>query len=361
MEIQNTTCCKCSIPLKYFQYDMYDGSVKTWFKEGVIALKHETDYNCWCTSEGTCHCQGQRKDISMPLALPIILMLDVQPCLNTGTTVEWNFLWNLLPSTLDASWNNQLIYDLVGRGLYNPITSHFIVCYARDKVIYAYDGMQHEGFSFPNQNARLTTHLYGNSIEMPPGFETHYAIYHLQEGPKAQLLFYQTQLAMTHMQYHLEFSCNILDNLSDITLEDSDFLHLNDSECWWKMNPYLNRTSEYILQPTKPEVSLPSKNTTQPTTDTRQSVTKEQLSLDAEMSSPFRCCCEIQGDGYILENIEQDGPAIQCNMWNDWSYIACQREGRASHLHPKTKFICDFCSFDNILPTRQAKQASERW
>ena len=57
----------------------------------------------------------------------------------------------------------------------------------------------------------------------------------------------------------------------------------------------------------------------------------------------------------------EDGPAIKCDICEEWSHIACQQEGRASNLPARAKFICDFCSLEDIMPSKQLQRASEQW
>lgn len=61
---------------------------------------------------------------------------------------------------------------------------------------------------------------------------------------------------------------------------------------------------------------------------------------------------------------EEEGLAIQCDECKDWSHVACQRdslrEGRASNLSVKDKFICDVCDIQGLLPKKDGARRSER-
>ncbi|KAH6912506.1 hypothetical protein BKA70DRAFT_1183636 [Coprinopsis sp. MPI-PUGE-AT-0042] len=71
---------------------------------------------------------------------------------------------------------------------------------------------------------------------------------------------------------------------------------------------------------------------------------------------PFHCRCGAEGDGHIVAEETQAGGTVMCERCEKWSHISCQRDGRASKLGPKKKFICDICEPSFFLPTRIAKK-----
>lgn len=187
-----------------------------------------------------------------------MLILDLELDDSTGDAPIWDFPQKLFPSTLRAAQDHGLVYDLVGRGLYNPTASHFIARYAKDKAIYTYDGMKHGGYSIQEKNAKLSTHLYGENVIIPSGYRTHVVIYHLRGGPDAQALFYRAQIATAHRLYNLNFSFETLDHLANITSTDQDFIRMNDEDRVWMRDPYSSRSAEYVLAEPPPAAAIPS-------------------------------------------------------------------------------------------------------
>lgn len=86
-------------------------------------------------------------------------------------------------------------------------------------------------------------------------------------------------------------------------------------------------------------------------------------SLDQELDYPFNCRCGASGNGHLHANGE---PLVCCDICENWSHISCQREGRASTLRKTDKFICDFCTFADMLPafaqkvTRRSSRANKQ-
>jgi hypothetical protein len=218
MEIPTSTRRDWFLPLKRLLHPVHGGSVKKWFSDLVSTKRSpDTGYGCWRTSEGKRHCSGQHQNIYLCVSLPGMLILDLELDDSTGDAPIWDFPQKLFPSTLRAAQDHGLVYDLVGRGLYNPTASHFIARYAKDKAIYTYDGMKHGGYSIQEKNAKISMHLYGENVIIPSGYRTHVVIYHLRGGPDAQALFYRAQIATAHRLYNLNFSFETLDHLANIT------------------------------------------------------------------------------------------------------------------------------------------------
>ena len=306
------------------------------------------------------------------------ISLCFNPCdANSGSSSWWYYRWcsqldffpKLYPSTSRAAHDDGLVYDLVGRGLYNPIAGHFVARYVKAKNIYTYDGMKHGGYSVQEKNAKLRTHMYGGNVDAPPGYRTHVVIYHLHGGPEAQSIFYCSQVASACQHHNLEFSTETLDHLPNIISTDQDFVRMEDEDCFWMTNPYSLRTSEYILANTTTQSTPPSPdhNTMPPPihpvidleTPKPDKAAEPHLPSTPESLFPFNCRCGAQGDGNTIDH--EEGPAIRCDECGDWSHIACQQDGRASNLTVKAKFICDFCSLNDIMPSKQLLRVSERW
>ena len=73
------------------------------------------------------------------------------------------------------------------------------------------------------------------------------------------------------------------------------------------------------------------------------------------------CRCGVNGDGNVLYRTGDEGAAVKCEECGDWSHIACQRDGRASVLKKKNKFICDFCdALDVLRPQYHQKERESK-
>ncbi|KAF9548012.1 hypothetical protein CPC08DRAFT_591108, partial [Agrocybe pediades] len=77
-----------------------------------------------------------------------------------------------------------------------------------------------------------------------------------------------------------------------------------------------------------------------------------QASTLPDSEFTINCRCGLSANGNLSYNVLQEGEAIQCNTFRDWSHIACQKNGRADRLGEKESFLCDFCDLfnGNIIP-----------
>ncbi len=66
-----------------------------------------------------------------------------------------------------------------------------------------------------------------------------------------------------------------------------------------------------------------------------------------ESPHPVHRRCGVKGDGRLMT----DGlNMVQCSICQKYSHFACQQNGRANKLPPRTDFICDSCSGRDVLP-----------
>lgn len=97
---------------------------------------------------------------------------------------------------------------------------------------------------------------------------------------------------------------------------------------------------------------------------TRVAIQPSSLSEDEQgempminsMASEFSllCRCGVMGDGNLESETQE---FIQCEQCQNWSHIACQRDGRASSLRKDARFVCDECDMTQMKMDLQPQSA----
>lgn len=138
------------LPLHQRDYKQFEGNVSAWFQHHIAVNRTPIKGRCWRSHEGDSLCSGLCKNMDFCISLPVILILDAQyDNASLSDAGKWDFPRTLLPLRSKDAKEHSLIYDIVGRVLYNPQSQHFITCYTScDKAIFTYNDMKMEGAVF---------------------------------------------------------------------------------------------------------------------------------------------------------------------------------------------------------------------
>ncbi|KAJ6615278.1 hypothetical protein B0H10DRAFT_2191081 [Mycena sp. CBHHK59/15] len=196
----------------------FDGNLKRWLRHQIAVNQSPTkSVHCWRTRDGANHCSGVADRVSFRVSLPIALVLELN---DEDDNVAWDF-----PAVLQVPSNNfgddDIVYDLVGHGLYSSMEQHFVVRYfgslpPERRAVYMYDGMKNRGYS---------------------------------GGLAAQNHFMMSQRAVAQRIHGLSFDSDpqTPSQPSDITLNHRGFLAVPAEDRFWLKNPYDSRTRDYIF------------------------------------------------------------------------------------------------------------------
>jgi hypothetical protein len=266
-------------------------------------------------------------------------------------------------------------------------------------AVYFFNGLKNGGHTILEDGASFTMHVAGRTQKFPAGYTVATAIYHLRGGSKAQDIFYNTRTDVYRKRHKLDVSgltldyatlpkCSYLGKLTELPLE----------ACTWIKNTKRCKLMvEYIstLPPTPiPQPDTADSDGNDTTADTALALnplkrpvrlsspelavlaladspeSEEDMNLHGPLSpaasSPslpdsvwsLNCRCGVKGDGYTLYR-DNDGTTIQCNDCLDWLHIACQRDGRASLISERKKFICDLRIGQAVLLLRYQRKQRE--
>ena len=369
---------------------IYSSSIQRWFEDFTsIKTRYTSRDACWRVKDGVPLCSGKREDSPrLVISLPILLIIEAPEDLEADSSskskdlIPWEFPPTLTPSTITKTEAKRrgITYDLIGLGLFSKSSMHFIARYADNdsSQIYTYDSMKNNGnaVSDAESDAESATHIQvANQIQdtskIPPTYLPSLAIYHLRGGADAQKTFYQNQTKACSKMFNLQFSTAELSTLPDVTYCGQECPILLDHGSRQKqkvMKEYISKPKSDsksrsgkslapILEEDGPEseeesIPGPLHPLVKPALkiDTKTDVDKETTqhptapSSDSPPDSPFKinCRCGLKGDGNVYYD-KTEGEAVMCNECQDWSHIACQRNGRASNLRAKEAFYCDFC------------------
>ena len=246
LEIFRRPKARITLQLSHAVFDVFKGSVTHWFRDLLnIKQPRKYGYNCWRTHSGETFCHGTREDVGpLFISIPIILILE----LDDDIAPEWDVPSHLYPGSKRESEEHDLVYDLVGRGLYSQEKSHFIARYKHPEKpgIFTYDGMKNGSHPTQETRAKEKSQLAGKNIQVSGDFETKIIVFHLRGGSKAQDYFFQKQTSAAGHLYNVQFSTQTLHSFPLISYTGTPLLPLEDKERFWMTQPYNSRLAEYV-------------------------------------------------------------------------------------------------------------------
>lgn len=326
------------------------------------------------------------------IGIPIMLIHN-----HTGD--GWYYPEQIFPLGEAAGQEHGLVYDLVGRVFFSSSASHF-VSYSHPpdstNTVLFHDGMQNSGFAIQTTETGLPTDLPGSNNTLPHGYGSCAVTYHLRGGASAQNYFFQQQRKKTEDHWGLQFS----NSFNEGKLPEARLILLGVERVEEHATPWRSGSGKYlkveyqVIEAVDPmtannvpdlnpmqidpvllgldaafvtsttagtEVAVPimvlqQQHEIQPhVSGAIKSATPEPNPPTAELEPDaaselsvysMNCRCGVQGDGNLLMGPGGDDQAtIVCIRCDDWSHIACQREGRATGLGPNVSFMCDGCVF----------------
>ncbi|KAJ6481243.1 hypothetical protein C8R47DRAFT_1322273 [Mycena vitilis] len=353
------------------QCKRFKQSIQAWLRNEIMVNKTpESSPTCWRTRDSTLYCSGVATNVSFYAALPAVLILEVNEVANN----DWDF-----PLTLKIPSSNlgdpEIVYDIVGRGLYSRMKKHYIAryCDATQSAVFTYDSTSRGGQSIRERGGKgsIKTHLCGRDIEVPASFRTAIVIYHLRGGLAVQEGFEASQMTAAGRIHNIHLARN---PLPSIVLRRPHFHEIDNEDRYWMKNPYELRITDYISGGATPASVTADETPTSPESvsngtpppppayesgddaglmDLLDPVSQDiDLGLDEEddlnvplsqtdSEFPFSCRCGAHGPDGALFTVED--PAVKCDRCQDWSHLSCQRDGRAFDNKSADPFECDTC------------------
>ncbi|KAF9459978.1 hypothetical protein BDZ94DRAFT_1311935 [Collybia nuda] len=160
---------------------------------------------------------------------------------------KWIFPKTLRPLTQEAKLIDGVVYDVVGRALFNPESQHFTARFSPDKVtVYHYDGMKHGGDSIRDNDMRIITHLAGPAQLDLKKTHTRAVVYHLRGGTMAQERFTRDQTLKIEEEFPIQLSSGSEKSWPEPMITQTGIDRIPDEDQFWLNNPHMPSTTDYM-------------------------------------------------------------------------------------------------------------------
>ncbi|KAF9468215.1 hypothetical protein BDZ94DRAFT_1184677 [Collybia nuda] len=255
LQLTTTPKAKSTFSLTSELSKQYDGDVKKWFQSLIKVKKSLSgDPHCWREREAVVFCDGIAHSQILYFHLPIMLVLELETSYDSDGGIDnsvgnrWIFPKHLRPLTTQAAQLDGVIYDIVGRALFNPETHHFTSQFSPDNVaVYQYDGMKFGGHAVRNHDMRIATDIAGPVQITSLETYTCAVVYHLRGGTKAQERFMQDQIQKIQTEFPIAFSPGIETAWPIISVIGTDIQETRDEDRFWLNNPHQTETTDYTV------------------------------------------------------------------------------------------------------------------
>jgi hypothetical protein len=230
--------------------EQFSGDLNNWLKN-ILRIPTATQKaaegvlpQCWNNSNDKVICSGNAQSFRMIMTIPVVLIVILEA---DGHNNEWTLPKSLRPLDKDAEKNNGVVYDIVGRGILDVETKHFVSRFTTDKkIVYKYNGMRHRGCAMPNSELTYAKDLAGKATASTKGMSTAAVIYYLRGGLQAQEFFERKQSALIMKAFpHIRFEKMPGDDYPSPVLSGAGISQIPNDDCVSKASPLNTLITNY--------------------------------------------------------------------------------------------------------------------